>query len=613
MCGIAGSINFKFEEEKILKSMGHRGPDEQAGFSQENVQLFHLRLSILDISGGKQPMHYWGRYTIVFNGEIYNHLEVRTALGLNCQTNSDTETILHAWQKIGASMLDYFDGMFALAIYDSEAQTVFLARDRAGKKPLYIYKRHKVIAFASELNALKSILPLEINENNFEGFLRLGAFYRSQTPYQDIQELPNGHYATINCQTSEIAVNRWWSIYDQYNKVERMEEMEAKEKIKGMIETAIVRRLDSSDLEVGCFLSGGIDSGIITAMASKFRNNLKTFTISFDGVFDESKLAEKVALHCGTKHTTIPINFNTLQTDIESILCLYGEPFFDSSSIPSYYVSKAARKHITVVLNGDGADELFGGYRRFVPFAHYNFFNAPPYMRSTAAILSKVLPAGNNKKSVYNYVYRLIFLSSLPNPALFIAAGPDIFEGFLHKFYGLSSENRNQFEKALMEPLHRTSQSLQQIMSLDFEVNLFSDLLVKMDIASMANSLEGRSPMLCKELLEFVPGLSGKLKINGSTTKYLLRKIAHDLLPAEISVQPKRGFEVPLKKWVNDDLKTIINDYINAPMPFFTRFISKNDVQAIVNRKWNISEEKRAKMLWSLFCMEVWYKKCYLN
>ncbi len=613
MCGIAGSVNFKISLNQVKSKMGHRGPDDDGIFSDGAVTLCHLRLAILDIGGGKQPMQYAERYIIVFNGEIYNHLEVRKALNLVCSRQSDTETILAAYHSRGAECLNYFDGMFAFCIYDKQEQTLFFARDRAGKKPLYIFHDGSRLVFASELNLLNSLLALEIDEANFVNYYRLGAFYRKETPYKHVFELPNGHYAKVNIASLHLEQHQWWSIFEQYSHRHDVSEDEAKHKVLSLIENSVKLRMDSSDLEVGCFLSGGIDSGIITAIASRHRPGLKTFTISFDGQFDESHLAGMVAEKYGTRHETISISFGNLKHDLEKILYNYGEPFFDSSAIPSYYVAEAARKHITVVLNGDGADELFGGYRRFVPFAYFSFFDAGLVRRRLMRALSDVLPPGHNKKSTYNYLYRLAFLSSLPNADLFVAAGPDIFEGYLHHFHGLNSEPRMQFNAEVELMLQQVQGSLPKMMALDFEINLFSDLLVKMDIASMANSIETRSPMLGKEILEYAPTLPDNLKIRGRTTKYLLRQIAADLLPPLLVHQPKRGFEVPLKNWVNNDLNELIMDYLHASDTFFSRFITRQKVDELILRKWRVSEEKRAKMIWCLFCAEVWYKKSFLK
>lgn len=613
MCGIAGSVNFKITLSQVKSKMGHRGPDDDGIYHDKSVSLCHLRLAILDISGGIQPMHYLERYTIVFNGEIYNHLEVRRLLNLNCSRPSDTETILAAYHSVGAECLNYFDGMFAFCIYDKIQQTLFFARDRAGKKPLYYYHDGSKFVFSSELNLLHSLLNLEIEERNFINYYRLGAFYRSQTPYKNVIELLNGHYAKVDIASLKVETHQWWSIFVPYAKSNTSSEQEVKEHVLALIKQSVIRRMDSSDLEVGCFLSGGIDSGIITAIASEHRANLRTFTVSFDGQFDESQLAKLVSEKYNTRHETIPIAFDNLRNDIEKILYNYGEPFFDSSAIPSYYVAKAARKHITVVLNGDGADELFGGYRRFVPFAHFSFFDKSVIFRKILRKISKILPPAHNKKSKYNYLYRLVFLSSLPNSDLFVAAGPDIFEGFLDHFYEIDAESRKYFDSEIARILGSVGGSLNKLMALDFEINLFSDLLVKMDIASMANSLETRSPMLGKEILEYAPTLPGHFKIRGSTTKFLLRNIASDLLPSVLVNQPKRGFEVPLKDWVNNMLSDIIMDYLHATDTFYTRFIPRQKVEQMLQRKWRVSEEKRAKMIWSLFCAEVWYKKCYLN
>jgi len=374
MCGIAGSINFKLSYRNIDQNMFHRGPDEQAGFMIDNIDLYHLRLSILDIGGGRQPMHLNGRFTIIFNGEIYNHADIRTMLNLKGNTASDTETILLLYQKYGTDLLKYLEGMFAFAIYDNQEKKIFIGRDRAGKKPVYYYNDREKIVFASELNCLKGLLPLQIETNHFYHYLRVGSFYGSLTPYKNVEELNAGHFLLIDCTTLQITKKCWWSINNFYLQTHKDRFEESMEKVDSYLNSAVKRRVESSDLEVGSFLSGGIDSGLTTAIASQYKNNMKTFTVSFDGEYDEAPLAKLVADKYQTNHTEIKISFDHLKNDLEKICCNYGEPFFDSSAIPSYYVSAAAKKHLTVILNGDGADELFGGYRRYVPFAKYDFF-----------------------------------------------------------------------------------------------------------------------------------------------------------------------------------------------------------------------------------------------
>lgn len=612
MCGIAGAVNFKLSYQQINKTMLHRGPDEQQGFSIDNVDLYHLRLAILDIQGGKQPMHLDGRYSIIFNGEIYNHTDVRNQLGLTGHTSSDTETLLLLYRKYGPGFLNYLDGMFAFAIYDRQEKTIFLARDRAGKKPLYYYADSEKIVFASELNCIKGLLPLQMDQDNFYHYLRLGSFYKTCTPYKNVGELPAGSFMLINCATLEIKEERWWDIHDFYRQSGQDNFEESLAKVDAFLHAGVKRRVESSDLEVGSFLSGGIDSGLTTAIASAYNNSLKTFTVSFDGEYDEAPLAKLVADKYQTHHTEIKISFDTLKDDLETIIGNYGEPFFDSSAIPSYYVSAAAKKHVTVILNGDGADELFGGYRRYVPFAQYDFFKANPLVKNAAAFLKSLLPAPGNKKSNYNYLYRLSSLASKKNLEIYLAAGVDIMEDFEQHIHAPSFDYlatmRNDFNTIATADMS----GLKKLMNMDFDATLCSQLLVKMDIANMAHSLEGRSPFLCKELMEYAPAMNDSFKIKGRTTKYLLRQLAKKYLPPALINQPKRGFEIPLKNWVEHELKDIVFDYVGSPTALNNQLIDRGFIQALLNNTVKVPGEKRAKILWTLMSMEIWYQKNYL-
>ena len=612
MCGIAGAVNFNLSHDTINAVMHHRGPDEQGGYASGKVDFFHLRLSILDIGGGKQPMQLDDKYSIIFNGEIYNHQELRKQFNIHGKTSSDTETLLLLYQRFGTEFLQHLDGMFVFAIHDKKKNTVFIARDRAGKKPLYYYKDNEKIVFASELNCLKAMLPLQMEEENFYHYLRLGAFYRQFTPYKNVTELQAGSSLTIDCSTLQIQENRWWNIHDFYLADNNDTFEKAVNTVDTYLHASVKRRLESSDLEVGCFLSGGIDSGLATAIASEYNSNLKTFTVSFDGEYNEAPLAKLVADKYHTHHTEINISFNNLRDDLEKILCNYGEPFFDSSAIPSYYVSREAKKYLTVIINGDGADELFGGYRRYVPFSKYDFFKKNLLVKSGATFIKKILPPSDNKRSKYNYLYRLASLASKSHLEIYLSAGIDIFEDYENNI----STNHDYLE-AIKKDFDIIAGSkltgLKKIMNMDFDTNLFSDLLVKMDIATMANSLEGRSPFLSKELLEYVPTMNDKYKINGGTTKYLLRHLAKKYLPEALVHQPKRGFEIPLKDWVNGQLKDMMTDYISSSTSLNKRFIQPRFVNELLENKIKISQEKRAKILWTLFSMEVWYKKVYLN
>jgi asparagine synthase (glutamine-hydrolysing) len=613
MCGIAGSINFKLSYEQINRTMFHRGPDEQNGFLSANVDLFHLRLSILDISGGKQPMTLGERYSIVFNGQIYNHTELRKQYNLTGHTYSDTETLLLLYQKLGTKFLDDLEGMFVFAIYDNREHTLFIARDRAGKKPVYYYTDAEKLLFASELNCLKSQLPLQMNPEHFYTYLRTGSFYESNTPYHNVKELPAGSYLLIDCRSLEIKQQKWWSINPFYKKNYSDTISQAIEKVDGFLNTAVQRRVESSDLEVGSFLSGGIDSGLVTAIASRYNTSLKTFTVSFEDEYDEAPLAKLVADRYHTNHTEIKISFDDLKINLEKIISNYGEPFFDSSAIPSYYVSKEAKKYVTVILNGDGADELFGGYRRYVPFSKYDFFNASSFVKKASAVIRNSMPLPHNKKNIYNYIFRLFSLASKNSLEVYLSAGVDIFEDFESNIIHPGGDYLHEMRQDFNEIVHTDMSGLKKIMNMDFNSQLLSDLLVKMDIANMAHSLEGRSPFLCKELLEYAPGLNDTFKINKNTTKYLLRTLAKKYLPEQILHQPKRGFEIPLKKWVENDLNEIVNDYVGSSSALSRQFLKQEFVDGLINNTLKMPAEKRAKMLWTLMSMEIWYKNVYMK
>lgn len=614
MCGIFGTVNFgDFRRENVEESLYHRGPDEQNWFESENIILFHARLAIQDLSPmGRQPMIY-KQYTIIFNGEIYNHAELRSRYNLNCNSSSDTETILHLYDLLGMEMLSLFDGMFAFVIYDSIQRKLILARDRAGKKPVYLYSDSSKLVFASELNAIKSVLPLKINNGHIHEYLRLGYFYKQNTPYQDIQEVEAGTYQIIDLNTLSSQKVKWWDIRERYLLPANEDFETTLEKTNQYLRKSVKNRLISSDLEVGSFLSGGIDSGLVTAVASEFTSKLKTFTVSFDGVYDEAPLARLVAQRYTTNHTEISISFDSLKYDVEKIIASYGEPFADSSAIPSYYVSMAAKKHLTVILNGDGGDELFGGYRRHVLFNQVNPWNDADFIKNALKGLYNILPHSNDKKSLYNYFHRLVFLKSRKDIVdIYLATTSDIFEGYQQYLLGnLEVERFRELRNSLSSLNLLPLSSLQKLMIADFENILFGDLLVKMDIATMQHSLEGRSPFLSRDILNYIPTIKDDYKIKGKSSKYILRTLAGKYLPQDLINQPKRGFEIPLKNWVNSILKEPIADYISSNKNFSDDFIDKKFMIDLLNGHVEIGDEKRAKILWCVFCLNVWYKKVY--
>jgi asparagine synthase (glutamine-hydrolysing) len=609
MCGIAGGIDLNKDiVQNVQDSLYHRGPNEQNSIVHQNITLIHTRLSIQDIKHGIQPLER-GDFTMVFNGEIYNHLELRKKYNLDCKTLSDTETLLLLYIKYGKSILDELDGMFAFAILDKKNKKLILARDRVGKKPLYYYHKDNKFCFASELNALKAMTNLKIDNDIIYQYLRFGFFYDKNTPYKNCYDFPAGNIAEYSLEKNTFHIEKWWNVKKAYLTPSKDDFSTAKEKVERYLDLAVKRRLETSDLEVGTFLSGGIDSALVTAFASKYHDDLKTFTVSFEGAYDEAPLAKLVAQKYKTDHHELKISFDNLSNDIEDIICNYGEPFFDSSAIPSYYVSKVAKEHLTVILNGDGADELFGGYRRYVPFSKYDFFKQNSFRQLISQSLIGVIPIAHEKKSYYNFLYRLINLSSKKGTECYLSTTSDIFEDVYQKAFKNPSNTMLKYFIHDFDEINKLSLSgLQKLMLLDFKTILFGGLLVKMDIATMSNSLEGRSPFLSKELLEYAPTIDDNYKINGKTTKYILRQIAKDYLPPIFINQPKRGFEIPLKQWVNKNLKEMINGYLSSKDVYSLNFIKKDFLDKLIDDKINIASEKRAKILWALFVLEVWYK-----
>ena len=609
MCGIFGTINYKVAApDMILDRLRHRGPDEQNHVSFGKVDLYHTRLAIQDLSpAGRQPMSHNGVH-ITFNGEIYNHLELREKYGIKHPSRSDTMTILLLYERLGINMLEEFDGMFALGLYDTTQGKLYLARDRAGKKPLFLWSRGDRFAFSSELNVLAHLVRPSINPEAISDFLYLGYHYREQTPYEGVTEIGGGMVVEINLESYGVKRRQWFDMAACYQRSSALSNEEALAQLDWKLHQAVKRRIDSSDLEVGAFLSGGIDSGLITAIASEYKTNLRTFTVRMPGAYDESALAQTVVERYRTRHETIDLSFDHIREDLVGILSNYGEPFFDSSAIPSYYVAQAARPHITVVLNGDGADELFGGYRRYVPFTYFDFFNKGNMAGGAARLLSRILPPAHEKKSSYNYLYRLIQLAGYERPVdVYNAATTDLFAGFSDAF--VQPPGLRGISRMLAGITEMPVSPLKKILLADFNALLFSDLLPKMDIATMAHSLEGRSPFLSKELMEFAPSLPDHLKIQKGMTKFLLRTLAQQYLPAELTAQPKRGFEIPLKQWMDGELKEMTMDYLTGSAgAVFPEYIRVGFVRNLLAKKVAVSDEKRAKMLFALLALEIWHR-----
>ena len=606
MCGLYGSINTNKPSFSLLDGLlKHRGPDGANEYSYKNVYLFHSRLAIQDLSKRAYQPFNFKHLSIIFNGEIYNHLELRERCkSFNFKTSSDTETLIALYLKYNFNMLNYLDGMFSIALLDRKNNSIFLARDRAGVKPLFIYEKNNMISFASELNTLSHISNPSINQSSVYKYLALGVINGSSI-YENVREFPAGHYCEIDLNTLDYNLKQWWNVHDFYNQQSYLSIKDTSKKVEEYLYEGVKRRLQASDLEVGCFLSSGIDSCLVASLASKIKSGLKTFTVKFEGKYDESPTANKVASAIGTDHKVIEIDYKDLLKDIDQIIYNYGQPFADSSSIPSYYVSKEAKKYLTVILNGDGADEIFGGYRRYVlANSPFNVYGDNHLIKSILNPLLRALPHPKTKISMFNYLKRFgkVLKYSGFDSYLSLTVSAFDFNSFKSKPHVYLDKEIKLFNKILSN----TNSNLEKTMQLDFEL-LFPGLLYKMDIATMSNSLEARSPFLTKELLEFAPTMKNKFRINGVNTKYILRRLAKEIVPYDIHNLPKKGFEPPLSNWVCGEMKDLIIDKIENNR-LVSDFITEDEVKRLIegfsNQNFDISWLRK---VWRVFILEQWY------
>lgn len=562
MCGILGIVaNRKISErdwlEKATALIHHRGPDDCGSFYSDegNVLFGHRRLSILDLSqDGHQPMKYdSGRLTIVFNGEIYNYLDLRSELikkGYGFKSNSDTEVVLAAYHHWGTECTKQFNGMFALAIFDKLEQKVFFARDRVGEKPLFYSFSNGKLIFGSELKIIlcHPDINAELNPNAFNNFLNEGYVAGSECLITGVNKLPPGHSMTFDLVTSKLNIWCYWSL-PSFNDNTSHSEHELLENLEALLEDAVKKQL-VADVPLGVLLSGGVDSSLITAMAAKAANKVKTFTISFpeNPKYDEKKHARLIANHFGTDHTELEAEPSSVDL-LPELAAQYDEPIMDSSMVPTFLVSRLIKKHCSVALGGDGGDELFGGY------SHYNkllwleekskFF--PRFMRiASSELFNRVLPVGHRARN-WAKAFGTDYSKELPLVANYFDA---LHREKLVNLKGFSSEIRvNSWQERITE----NSNLLERATRTDFYNYLPEDILVKVDRASMLNSLEVRAPFLDYRIIEFAYSkIPSHLKATSNNKKILLKKLTSKLLPPEFDQKRKQGFNMPLSSWLVD-------------------------------------------------------------
>ena len=615
MCGIAGIINYKnkfIKRENLSKAsfmMKNRGPDDEGVWADDNCGLAQRRLSILDLSqAGHQPMlSHSQRYVCTFNGEIYNFKKIKDEinkfkLDIKWQGNSDTEVLLAGWEIFGKKILDKIDGMFAFAIWDRKDKKLFVARDRMGEKPLYYHYKNDEFIFASRPSPLFKLEPQLSKDYDIQGiryFLESGYVPAPYSIYSSIKKLSAGSY--IEIEENKIEIHKYWSPENistefQWNK---RSENDLLDELDQILSNSVKERM-ISDVPLGAFLSGGIDSTLIVGMMNKFSNNkIKTFTVGFnEAKYDESNYARKVANHLDTDHYRDYLSVNDLQQLIPKFFSSYDEPFFDSAAFPTLAVSKLAKKHVSVSLTGDGGDELFGGYHyyRIIKFLSY-FYSAPKIMREYLSASLKLVPNHN-----FQLLSHALNQSNVPESFSFL-------RGISKDFTSILTESVMNNTVGLSDLFIRTSSSFAKnldaaeiAMRLDARHTMNDDYLQKTDVASMAYSLESRAPFLSKELIEWSYKIPIKYKLGIKKNKYLLRKLSYRYVPKQIMDRPKRGFGVPIDIWLRNDLKKWAQDIINDEQNYEGLPIVKKAVKNLFDIHNNGSRNAHP-LLWATLTM----------
>jgi asparagine synthase (glutamine-hydrolysing) len=626
MCGFTGFIDFNKETgAEVLSAMAgellHRGPDDSGAevFSLPSVEVGFgfRRLSIIDLSeAGHQPMIAGdGAFAIIFNGEIYNYAEVKKELlsvGVKFKSDTDSEVILQSYIKWGKECVQKFIGMFAFAIFDKEKQQVIVFRDRAGVKPLFYYKKDGLILFGSELKSFHKhpSFHKKINHSALALFMQNGYIPAPYTIFENAHKLRPGHRLIIDLQSRKTIEEEYWNVIDFYNKPIQINFNEALEKTEQLLVSAFNYRM-VADVPVGVFLSGGIDSSVVTAILQKNRTEkLKTFTIGFqEDEFNEATYARKVAEHLGTDHHEYFCTSKEAQEIIPDLPFYYDEPFADSSAIPTILVSRFARKQVTVALSADGGDEIFAGYTKYVKVLKYLDF-----LRKT--------PSGVKKLSK-------VLLSFVPNPPAFkhdrveklmkIFLATDPVKAFDIITQGMTFKEAGKYLKQPINPLATTFDeghlfeknvsNLNKFLATDYKTYMVDDILQKVDRATMSVSLEGREPFLDHRIIEFAAGLPAEFKLRESEGKYLLKQIAYKHLPKELIDRPKMGFRIPIEKWCRNELREIVEENLDEIMLQKQGVFNVETVKQLKQEFFKGNSKTDFERLWKILMFQMWYKR----
>ncbi|MEO8762038.1 MAG: asparagine synthase (glutamine-hydrolyzing) [Bacteroidia bacterium] len=629
MCGISGYFtrNNFFNEQDVatmVQVQNHRGPDSNGTFFEKNVGLGHNRLSIIDLSErGAQPMQsFKNRYVIVYNGEVYNYAEVAAELKFNFDPNfhfrsgTDTEVILQAFAGYGVDAVKHFNGMFAFAIYDKQEEELYIFRDRLGIKPLYYYWDGENFAFASEIKALKKVskLNLKVNHSVIPQYLHLGYIPAPYSIYENCYKLEPGHYLRINKKKFEK--KQYWSIDKSLSNTVISNEKQALVLISDLISSSVQYQL-KSDVPYGVFLSGGIDSSLVAAYASKASGTkINTFSIGFENqTFNEAIYAKQIANYLGTNHHEFTVTVNDAVEALDDYMDAYGEPFADSSGIPTLLVSRLAKKYVTVALSGEGGDELFHGY------GAYNWAKRLDnlFINHSKHIISKFLKISSSSRhkraaEMFAVSDEREIRSHIFSQEQYFFSSNEINKIFKKKSISLVLLSEllkytdTAFSNSVLDLANKrklTSQEKQALYDLQFY--LPDDLLVKVDRASMHYSLETRVPYLDHRLVEVAINVSTHLK-NSPTPKYILKEILYQHIPKSYFDRPKQGFSIPLKYWLHKEMYFLINDYLNENIIKQVDVVEYEYVQQLLMRFKN-GEEYLFQRIWVLINLHQWFVK----
>lgn len=631
MCGIVGIVDLHQRPldravlERMCGALRHRGPDDEGFVVAAPAALGQRRLSILDLAGGKQPLsNEDGTVWITFNGEIYNFKDLRDrliGLGHRFATQSDTEVIVHAYEEYGADCVEHLRGMFAFGIWDSNRQQLFLARDRVGKKPLFYTRADGCFLFASELQGLLThpAIPRDVDPAGIDAYLTYGYVPAPRTIFRDVWKLPPAHHLTLSIDKGtgrvEERLNRYWQL--DYAPKLALDENEAAEALLDVLTEAVRMRM-VADVPVGALLSGGIDSSLVVAIMSRVSNRpVQTFSIGFDEKeFDELRYARLVADRHGTDHHELIVRPTAVDV-LPMLVRHYGEPFADSSAVPSYHVAKMTRQHVTVALNGDGGDECFAGYERYLGGAWADHYRRIPEVLRRRFIepLSRLVPKGLPRQNRLGQVRRFLGAAGLPTEHRHLRWVSVFRTEVRHAIYneGFRQELADYDAGSWLTGLYETLRSsglngVDSLLALDVVSYLPYDLLVKMDIATMAASLEARSPFLDHKVMEFAAALDSSHKLHGRTLKYLLKKVAARFMPAEAIQRRKMGFGVPVGDWMRGELRPLLEETLLAGDARTRRYFDSTNVRALVDEHV-CGRQDHSFQCWALLWLELWHRE----